>query len=96
MSTTSGRPIVRPTLQTVPESLPADHVTQSVQTPVVTAAPAPVAVVTADKVLTTATSNQSTPAASLKPRSTSSRVSSSFYFYYWASQEFGAVWSVIY
>lgn len=78
MSTTSGRPIVRPTLQTVPESLPADHVTQPAQTPVAPSVTPPAVGVTAEKnhSTTTTTSNQcTTPAVSLKPRSTSSRVS---------------------
>lgn len=80
MSTTSGRPIVRPTLQTVPESLPADHVTQPAQasvTPVAVANPSPAIGAVAEKSHQSAASSQSTtPAVSLKPRSSSSRVSS--------------------
>lgn len=79
MSTTSGRPIVRPTLQTVPESLPADHVTQPAQasqTPVAVANPSPAIGAVAEKNHQSAVSSQSTtPAVSLKPRSSSSRVS---------------------
>lgn len=78
MSTTSGRPIVRPTLQTVPESLPADHVTQAAQTAqaAVTAATPSTVGVTAEKIHPTTTPSQSTtPSVSLKPRSSSSRVS---------------------
>lgn len=76
MSTTSGRPIVRPTLQTVPESLPADHVTTPAQTAAVvaTVTPPAVAAITEKPTTTTTSSNQSAaPAVSLKPRSSSSR-----------------------
>lgn len=71
---------MRPTLQTVPESLPADHVTQAAQTAqtaVAAATPAQAAIgVTAEKIHPTTTPSQSTtPSVSLKPRSSSSRVS---------------------
>lgn len=82
MSTTSGRPIVRPTLQTVPESLPADHVTQQAQAAVAAATPSPVIGATVEKNHQTGPATQSTtPAVSLKPRSSSSRVSSRFSFH---------------
>lgn len=70
MSTT-----MRPTLQTVPESLPADHVTQPAQATPST----PSATSNGEKSHTTTTpsSQQSgqTPSVNLKPRSSSSRVS---------------------
>lgn len=76
MSTTSGRPIVRPTLQTVPESLPADHVTQPAQAAVATSTPSPAVGTTTEKShQAPVTSTAAAPAVSLKPRSTSSRVS---------------------
>lgn len=70
---------MRPTLQTVPESLPADHVTQPSQpagiSPTNNATPTTGAVT--EKLQPTSLINQSTPtpAVSLKPRSSSSRVS---------------------
>lgn len=69
---------MRPTLQTVPESLPADHVTQPTQTTVITST------ATAGPVISTPTekAHQAIPLSqsgqtpvSLKPRSSSSRVS---------------------
>jgi hypothetical protein len=71
---------MRPTLlETVPESLPADHVTQSAQPSSVTAVAA--VATTTEKNIQAVTSEKTpqpgqTPAvASLKPRSSSSRVS---------------------
>lgn len=72
MSTT-----MRPTLQTVPESLPADHVTQPAQATPST----PAQTTNGEKSHTTTQSSQSgqTPTVNLKPRSSSSRVSSKFF-----------------
>lgn len=76
MSTTSGRPIVRPTLQTVPESLPADHVTQNQAQAVAVVTSAPTPTVAAEKTLqSTPSTVPTTTTASLKPRSSSTRVS---------------------
>lgn len=72
MSTT-----MRPTLQTVPESLPADHVTQPAQATPTT----PAQTTNGEKSHPTTQASQSgtTPTVSLKPRSTSSRVSQEFF-----------------
>ncbi|KAG5668122.1 hypothetical protein PVAND_016075 [Polypedilum vanderplanki] len=63
---------MRPTLQTVPESLPADHVTQPAQTTPST----PAQTNNNEKSHQTTPASQSgqTPVANLKPRSSSSRV----------------------
>ena len=68
MSTT-----MRPTLQTVPESLPADHVTQPAQATPST----PSATSNGEKthVPTPSTQTGPTPSVTLKPRSSSTRVS---------------------
>jgi hypothetical protein len=69
---------MRPTLQTVPESLPADHVTQPNQTPVTSSVTtANPIVVSTDKnhQSTQLTQSGQSPAVTLKPRSSSSRVS---------------------
>jgi hypothetical protein len=73
MSTT-----MRPTLQTVPESLPADHVTQPAQTTPLTpnAVSSSSASEKAHPTTVTSSGQTGTTAVSLKPRgSTSSRVS---------------------
>ena len=68
MSTT-----MRPTLQTVPESLPADHVTQPAQATPTT--PAQTTNGEKSHPTTQAAPVVPTPTVNLKPRSTSSRVS---------------------
>lgn len=62
---------MRPTLQTVPESLPADHVTQPAQATPST----PAATSNGEKAHPPASSSGPTPSVNLKPRSSSSRVS---------------------
>ena len=69
---------MRPTLQTVPESLPADHVTQPAQaTP---STPAQTTNGEKSHQLTPSSQSGQTPSVNLKPRSSSSRVSFSFFF----------------
>jgi hypothetical protein len=67
---------MRPTLQTVPESLPADHVTQ----PATATPTTPAQTSNGEKSHAPPASQSTTPSVNLKPRSSSTRVSFDKYF----------------